>query len=237
MPTSPTSELKLNPLKAAALAFHAVTGFALPRRLRADTQSWDELVSYAFSFGHGLAVPCQVPSEIRCLLKEVGQLRPRRLLEIGTARGGTFFLLSRAAAPDATLISLDLPDPAEKWMGVTSFLLPRLLLPGQSGHFVRADSHAPETEAKISSLLGGSQLDLLFIDADHSYEAVKQDFDMYSELVRPGGMVAFHDIAVQLDKRDSEVDRFWGEVKERFPHQEFIEDVNQGWAGIGILRV
>lgn len=35
---------------------------------------------------------------------------------------------------------------------------------------------------------------LLFIDADHSYEAVKMDFDHWSPFVVPGGMIAFHDI-------------------------------------------
>lgn len=34
---------------------------------------------------------------------------------------------------------------------------------------------------------------LLFIDADHVYESVKQDFDAFSPLVVPGGAVAFHD--------------------------------------------
>lgn len=34
---------------------------------------------------------------------------------------------------------------------------------------------------------------LLFIDACHDYEAVKADFDTWSKLVVPGGVVAFHD--------------------------------------------
>jgi predicted O-methyltransferase YrrM len=35
---------------------------------------------------------------------------------------------------------------------------------------------------------------LLFIDADHSYEASKLDFDVWSPHVIPGGLIAFHDI-------------------------------------------
>ena len=34
-------------------------------------------------------------------------------------------------------------------------------------------------------------LDLLFIDGDHSYEGVRQDYKMYSKLVRDGGLIAF----------------------------------------------
>ena len=35
--------------------------------------------------------------------------------------------------------------------------------------------------------------DLLFIDADHSYPAVRSDFFAWGELVRNGGMIALHD--------------------------------------------
>lgn len=39
----------------------------------------------------------------------------------------------------------------------------------------------------------GFGVGLLFIDADHSYEGVRRDFESWSPLVRPGGIVAFHD--------------------------------------------
>jgi len=35
---------------------------------------------------------------------------------------------------------------------------------------------------------------LLFIDADHSYEASKLDFELWSPFVVEGGLIAFHDI-------------------------------------------
>jgi predicted O-methyltransferase YrrM len=35
---------------------------------------------------------------------------------------------------------------------------------------------------------------LLFIDADHSYEASKLDFELWSPFVVDGGLIAFHDI-------------------------------------------
>jgi predicted O-methyltransferase YrrM len=38
-------------------------------------------------------------------------------------------------------------------------------------------------------------VDLLFLDGDHSYEACLRDWQLYSQLLRPGSLVAFHDIA------------------------------------------
>jgi len=37
---------------------------------------------------------------------------------------------------------------------------------------------------------------LLFIDADHSYEASRLDFELWSPFVVPGGVIVFHDVGV-----------------------------------------
>lgn len=37
------------------------------------------------------------------------------------------------------------------------------------------------------------KIDLLFIDGDHSYEGVKKDFNLYSKLVSPNGLILIHD--------------------------------------------
>lgn len=39
----------------------------------------------------------------------------------------------------------------------------------------------------------GIKLDWLFIDGDHSYEGVKLDWDLYSNILKPGAIVIFHD--------------------------------------------
>lgn len=38
------------------------------------------------------------------------------------------------------------------------------------------------------------KIDLLFIDGDHSYEGVKKDWDLYSQMLKSGSIVIFHDI-------------------------------------------
>lgn len=39
----------------------------------------------------------------------------------------------------------------------------------------------------------GGTLDFAFIDADHSYEACKEDLELWAPKVRAGGIVAGHD--------------------------------------------
>lgn len=37
------------------------------------------------------------------------------------------------------------------------------------------------------------KIDLLFIDGDHSYEGVKLDFELYSKILNPNGLILIHD--------------------------------------------
>lgn len=57
---------------------------------------------------------------------------------------------------------------------------------------VRGWSHDLEVVAKVHSLL--EQIDLLFIDGDHSHEGALSDWRVYEPLLSPGAVVAMHDI-------------------------------------------
>lgn len=77
---------------------------------------------------------------------------------------------------------------------------------------ILGDSHDPATVARVREALGGRPIDLLFIDADHSYDAVKRDFDLWAPAVPKYGLIAFHDIAARVN---SGVSQFWAELKAR----------------------
>jgi predicted O-methyltransferase YrrM len=181
--------------------------------------------------------PMQIRPEILELMQQVQALRPKVIVEIGTANGGTLFLWTRLAAPGATIISIDLPggkwgDGYARWR---SWLYRRFALPGQTIHLVRADSHDPATVEQVRGLID-QPVDFLFIDGDHSYAGVKQDFEQFAPLVQSGGLIALHDIARHRAEYDCHVDQFWAELQETGRTTELINHVNQGWAGIGILQ-
>jgi predicted O-methyltransferase YrrM len=179
----------------------------------------------------------QVRSEIVELGKLLQRAAPKRSLEIGTNYGGTLFLLCTVSPPGAQVISVDMAG------GAFGGGYPRRKIPlyrqfprnGQTLRLIRADSHLPETKERVLHELRGERLDYLFIDGDHTYEGVKKDFEMYSPLVRSGGLVAFHDVAEHRRELDCGVDKFWNEIKLQYKHREMIENPKQGWAGIGVL--
>jgi predicted O-methyltransferase YrrM len=77
-------------------------------------------------------------------------------------------------------------------------------------------------------------LDVLFIDGDHSYEGARRDFEDYGRLVRPGGIIAFHDIADHPAGAGGDVPRLWRELREGRRWRELVESPGQGY-GIGII--
>lgn len=200
----------------------------------------NELLDFVWSDQARLIQPVQVRNEFAALIDYAfAGRRPTCVMEIGTLNGGTLFTFCRLAAGHACVISLDLPGgsfgggyPAWKEKLYRAFALP-----GQQLHLIRANSHDPDTLAKIHQLLNGRQLDFLLIDGDHTYEGVKQDFDMYAPLVKEGGIVAFHDIVKHPHAEGSQVDLFWRQVQDEYDHREFVENPSQQWAGVGVVTM
>jgi len=211
------------------------------QRLARDADTIEQAVDLALSFKYlGVSIaPLQIREEITMLLRIVKELKPRVVLEIGTAKGGTLFLFTRVASSDGTLISIDLPGgpfggghPA--WMArfIRSFEKSE-----QSIHLVRADSHALNTLLQVEQIIGRTKVDFLFIDGDHSFEGVKKDFEMYSPLVRPGGVVAFHDICLGPPENVGGVPVFWRDVSKEHKCMSIVKDNSQDGYGIGLLHV
>lgn len=141
--------------------------------------------------------------ELKKTLTFVGEIHPKVIVEIGMHRGYSMIDWFKAFDPDL-LIGIDIDTkPLEQEF---------LDLPGDRVHFIEGDSHDDKVIAEVEKILGGRQVDFLFIDGDHHYDAVKEDFDCYEPLVRIGGIIGFHDIMLEGAKwtlAGVEVNRYW----------------------------
>jgi predicted O-methyltransferase YrrM len=169
----------------------------------------------------------QNPQELRIFLRLVRAIRPRVVVEIGTARGGMFYALSQVADPAAVLVSIDLPG-APNCGGQTEVerrVFRTFAGAGQRVAFIPENSQFYTTRQKLRDALGGEMIDLLFIDGDHSYGGVRSDFEMYGDLVSPTGIIALHDICMvpQNWGPGREVGLFWREIKRRHRSREIID--------------
>jgi predicted O-methyltransferase YrrM len=183
--------------------------------------------------------PMQSQFEIGELYQAVRERRPKVVLEIGTCHGGTLYLWCQAADPNATIISIDLPegDFGGGYPDCRAQFYQSFATGAQAIHLLRADSHSTGTSGQIQKLLAGRTIDFLFIDGDHSYAGVKQDFELYSQLLSKDGLIALHDIAPRPDEPRIEVWKFWRELKQRVPEaKEWLDPTPNGRCiGIGLL--
>ncbi|HXZ15093.1 MAG TPA: class I SAM-dependent methyltransferase [Roseiarcus sp.] len=187
----------------------------------------------------GVLAPIQNPRELERWLRRVEDIRPEVVVEIGTAKGGTFLLLSRVAASGATMISIDLPGGyyGGGYAGWKEEFFRKLIGPDKETFFIRANSHDRSTREQLEQILGGRKIDVLFIDGDHSYAGAKSDFLQYSPLVRSGGLIGIHDILHNRFDPDIDVYRLWNEIKKDYTVEEIVDRPDQGNLGIGIVQV
>ena len=128
-----------------------------------------------------LPVFLQTP-EARLLHALVVNLRPRRVLEIGTCKGGSAAIISRALdqAGEGTLVCVDpYPDIQIDWLEIAHRAT---LLEGFS----------PQMLAAAAEHAGGS-FDLALIDGEHTYHAVWADGLGVLPFMALGGYLVFHD--------------------------------------------
>ncbi len=184
--------------------------------------------------------PNQDRSELKRLAERVAALAPHVIVEIGTRDGGTLLPWSQVSDSLELLVSLDLPGGIHGGgYTVQRAKLYRLFTsnrPACQLELLRVDSQSEASKAKLVEMLNGRAIDFLFIDGDHRYPGVKKDYALYEPLVRPGGLIAFHDIRPVDRDSTIEVFKLWEEIKQAAPStEEIINEPYRGRYGIGLI--
>ena len=197
-----------------------VVDFWFLRRLKRDKQLLDkrkdvsEVVPLLCrSRGRGTILANQDPQELSALSDKLLTKPPKVVVEVGTAKGGTLYLWTRLAAPDALVVSIDKPGEIGS-VGWTTLSLYRRFGQerGVQVFTIAADSHSESAHQQLRRILGNRKVDFLFIDGDHRYEGVRADFYGYRSYLAPQSIVAMHDVGVPDTHPEIQVGRFWSEI-------------------------
>jgi predicted O-methyltransferase YrrM len=160
------------------------------------------------------------------VLKKLMGSQFRNYLEIGVLHGGTMALMMQGQyggqfvgidtfnyydsdIDPGSGLRVDLETAQENVRLLNSF--------GYSFKLVQGNSHDPAICEHVRSNL--EFVDILLLDGDHSASGVTKDFQMYSDLVRPGGFLAIDDY-----------DSCWKEVK---PAVNSLD--KSGWHFVGAI--
>lgn len=178
----------------------------------------------------------QAPKELAGLAALMRGIGATTFLEVGSRHGDTLFELAMLVPSLTRFMAVDLPGGrwgrrgSEKNLDRVAWILRRL---GKQAEVLYGRSLDEDIIARVRA---GAPWDVVLIDADHTYNQVKGDWEVYGPLA--GKAVALHDIAGEGKRNITglkiEVPRLWRELKaEGREVREFIDPPAR--MGIGVV--
>ncbi len=126
----------------------------------------------------------QDPLELWPVVQRLNALHPVRTLEIGVQYGGTTRFWQLLTVGPVVAIDMDISQLTVDFSDYTPPL------------FIQGDSTARETVEKARER---APYDFLWIDGGHTHGIAMADWDNYSPMVRPGGLVGIHDVKAEAE--------------------------------------
>jgi glycosyltransferase involved in cell wall biosynthesis/predicted O-methyltransferase YrrM len=171
----------------------------------------------------------QIPLEIENLQLAVAKREPKIIVEIGTAKGGTLAMWFEVPSAEE-IYSIDFPTGIHGGQGyeervyTISDAMEQAGLHGKKFYPLNGSSQNSYLINRLRELLGGKKIDFLFIDGDHTYNGVKNDYLVYREFLSDNAIVAFHDVIPSEYHAmwDCFVSTFWNEISQDYEKKEFI---------------
>jgi predicted O-methyltransferase YrrM len=174
---------------------------ALPQRLRSLTpvRLRDDVRLRALGVGLGL-----IPPRVMHSAEDIGVLLEAargagRVVEIGVYEGASAVALCRELPAGSELHLVDPfgahPDALPNGWGATEWATRRTLareLRARGDHGPILHWHVAMSH-EVAAFWPGGEVDLLFIDGDHSEAGCELDWSSWERFLAPGARVAFHD--------------------------------------------
>jgi predicted O-methyltransferase YrrM len=173
----------------------------------------------------------QVPEEYGALLLMLKKHKPKSYLELGIGNGGSFamacFMMQETlefaqAVDNLAYRNLGIGQNEDE---ILRFI--KAIETKTEKHFYNGS-----TDKYFSELFPDKKFDVIFIDADHSYEGVRKDFVNAQQHLNDGGLIVFHDIASEACPG---IQRIWKEIYSQVPNS-CVEFVHSNTCGIGVVK-
>jgi predicted O-methyltransferase YrrM len=172
-------------------------------------------------FGIAAADHWMMPEECACLLGHAAG--KKRLAEIGVWEGGTTRRLREVMARGATLVAIDPYPPGRSGLNYQKIIAASEVATVRNGTVVWLRQTGAEA-ARTSCVLA-APFDFVFVDGNHTYEGLRQDWEDWSPLIEPGGIIALHDSLLPEGKLDAGSVRYSNEVVVHDPRFEIMDEV------------
>jgi predicted O-methyltransferase YrrM len=108
-------------------------------------------------------------------------------VEIGCYSGGSACLMLQR--PNTSVVSIDLGHPISP--DIVKRNVSKFNKLSNPYTYLQGNSQTTEMVTRLTDII--DSIDILFIDGDHSYQGVINDFSLYHNLVKSGGYIVFDD--------------------------------------------
>jgi predicted O-methyltransferase YrrM len=143
-----------------------------------------------WKLGLAIAETQTTEAERDCLARHAAG--KRRLAEVGVWHGVTTCRLRKAMSADGVLYAID-PYP----VGRLGFSTQRMIARGEVSRIVNGSvvwlRQTGVQAASSAEIAAAGPVDFLFIDGDHSYEGIRDDWTAWRSRIAPDGIVGLHD--------------------------------------------
>lgn len=175
----------------------------------------------------------QSRSELRTVAHILADIEPQTVVEIGTAQGGSLFVWSQYLDSVNQILSIDKDHTAK------SKEICRSMADNVEIRCLDNRSQSPDAISEASEFIRPRGIDFLFIDGGSLRHEVLADYNNFSSMVNPGGIIAFHDILTHRDRPESvDVHEVWGEVREDADEfVEITETIDSTEYGYGLMYI
>lgn len=174
---------------------------ALDVLARADRYNWIHQTTW-------LGEPIlQLPQDMFALQEIIFKTRPRYIIEVGVAWGGSllFYSTLMEILGGEKIIGIDIfiPEDLKKRLGAFGAISDRI-------SFIAGSSVDDFTVAQVKSILDGSQEVMVVLDSSHTHDHVLKELRLYSPFVGKGYYLICGDTVIEEIPAQTHRPRPWG---------------------------
>lgn len=163
-------------------------------------------------------------------------------VEVGSRDKGNIAWASHILAPNAKILDIDLENDKVAEQRVRSYI------PSTQQYLaIEGNSISHEISLAADEYIGKGSCDIIFIDSNHMYFHFLNEFDIFMEILRPGGFLLVHDVlwegtseqkgkALACELIDRHMPVYL--VNRNFPVTRYfrMQKNSPTWGGVGIIR-
>lgn len=176
----------------------------------------------------------QVPEEYSRLLLLLKESNVKTYLELGIGNGGSFevacFFMKETLIISEAVDNLAYGRLIDQTEAEIQARITRIKEDYVQRNNISAFHNLP-TDAFFKNLPADVRYNAIFIDADHSYEGAKRDYENSLKHISKGGLIIFHDINSAACPG---IMKLWQEVRQGKTNWEFIASKT---CGIGVIKL